>query len=79
MHDVPLQIEVPDYVQTVVEEGRTLSVSIEVVEDAQTDAEPDDPNTSSPPATDKPVDAVPETNPEDGSTNSSAGGSTNNT
>ncbi|MGO4548025.1 YbbR-like domain-containing protein [Paenibacillus sp. 2TAB23] len=42
VHSVTLQIDVPAYVQTVLGEGQTLTVSIELVEDASTGTGEDD-------------------------------------
>jgi YbbR domain-containing protein len=82
LHVVTLQVDVPAYVSTVLTEGQTLTVSIEIIDDAATGSEQDNSEevggtpTEEPPASTPPP---PETGEENGNGGGSAGGSPTNT
>ncbi|OMF22090.1 hypothetical protein BK133_27140 [Paenibacillus sp. FSL H8-0548] len=73
LHSVTLQVDVPSYVQTVLAEGQTLTVSIEIVEDTGVEPNQDGSDEVSGTPTEEPLAPVPTPEETDGSGSGNTG------
>ncbi|WP_138755496.1 CdaR family protein [Paenibacillus sinopodophylli] len=74
IHSVTLQIDVPAYVQTVLGSGQTLTVSIEIIEDAATGTGEDDAEEVGGTPTEEPPTPTPTSSPDTGEESNNGSG-----
>ncbi|CAM4359830.1 hypothetical protein L1N85_22185 [Paenibacillus alkaliterrae] len=78
VHVVPLQVDVPPYVQTVLANGQTLTVSIELVDNASVEAEQEESEEVGGTPSKEPEGALPDPGGENSGSSNAANGSNSN-